>query len=228
MRRARVAGVVGLVVVGLTAAGSAEAVAPMLLSVEQQNRHAIATFSIPGADDATIYFASKPDRATDGRFLEENVEHLDLLTTDEIQAGRWFDESQLDPGRYYAMLRASDYDCSAAEPGCVGGFSDLITLDVPEPARHYRARVQAYRFLSEVDLVLRIAPVGERVPYRVCWRLVTRQRKCARGAVRGYSWNSPAEDEISVRKRGMRRITTFAWYVDGRKVVSRRARIPIR
>jgi hypothetical protein len=51
-------------------------------------------------------------------------------------------------------------------------------------------------------------------------------RKCVVGTVDGYSWNSAATDTIEVRKRGMRKLTTFTWYVDGRKVASQRVRIP--
>lgn len=207
-------------------AAAAEAAAPTLTTVGQRDRHATATFSMPGADDATIYFATKSERATDGSFLEENVEHLDLLTTDEIQAGRWLDEAQLDPGTYHVMLRATDYEC-IGEPAC-GGFSNVLTLTIPKPAARYRGRVHAYRFLSAVTLGFRAAPLGERRPYRVCWRLVGGRRKCVRGALRGDSWNSPAEDELSVRKSGMGRVERFVWYVDGSKVASKRARIPRR
>jgi hypothetical protein len=74
---------------------------PTLTSVSQQNRHPSATVSMPGADDATIYFASKPDRATDGGFLQENIKATDFFTADEIQRGSWLYEDQLDPGTYY-------------------------------------------------------------------------------------------------------------------------------
>jgi hypothetical protein len=171
---------------------AAGAATPTLSSVDDRNRHPTATFSAPGADDATIYFATKPDRATDGHFLEENVKHLALLTANEVQAGRWLDSAQLDPGRYYVLLRASDYDCSA-DPNCTSGFSDVLTLAIPKPAPRYRGSVHAFKYLSTVRLVFRVAPLGARARYRVCWRLVT-----------------------------------FAWYVDGRKVASKRARIPRR
>jgi hypothetical protein len=224
--RAGLAHLVALAVVASVAyTAAAEAASPTLLSVAHQDRHPTASFSMPGADDATIYFATRPDRATDGRFLEENVEHLDLLTTDEIQAGRWLDSAQLDPGSYHVMLRADDYDCFDS-PACMEGFSNVLTFEVPKPAPRYRGSVRAYRYLSSVDLRLRAAPLGERLPYRVCWRVVSGRRKCVRGALRGYSWSSPAEDEISVRKRGMGRVERFVWYVDGRRVASRRARIP--
>jgi hypothetical protein len=213
------------VVASLACAGVAGAATPALLGVGEQNRHATANFSMPGADDATIYFATRPDRATDGRFLEENVEHSDFLTTDEIQAGRWLDSGQLDPGRYYVMLRATDYECFGS-PACMEGFSNMLTLTVPKPAPRYRASVRVYRYLSTVDLRFRVAPLGERLRYRVCWTRVAKPRRCLRRTISGYSWNSPADDQISVRKRGMPKRTTFAWYVDGRRVASKRVRVP--
>jgi hypothetical protein len=51
------------------------------------------------------------------------------------------------------------------------------------------------------------------------------RRRCVRRTVTGYSWNSPAEDQVTVRKRGMPGVVTFAWYVDGRKVASNPAPI---
>lgn len=215
-----------LAVVGsLACAGAAAAATPTLLSVAHEDRHPSATFSMPGADDATIYFATKPDSASDGGFLDENVTHSDFFTTAEIQAGGWSDEAQLDPGRYHVMLRAADYDCFG-DPNCLDGFSNVLTLGIPKPAARYRGRVRVYRYLAQVELIFRVAPLGERRRYRVCWRLMTGRRKCVRGTVSGYSWNSPADDQVTVRKRGMPRVVTFVWYVDGRRVASNRARIP--
>jgi hypothetical protein len=83
-----------------------------------------------------------------------------------------------------------------------------------------------YRYLSTVDLYFRVAPLGEGLRYRVCWTRVGKRRKCVRSTVDGYSWNSPATDQIEVTKRGMPNRTAFAWYVDSRKVASKRVRIP--
>src|SRR5207247_776663 len=85
------------------AAGRALAVPPTLASVGEQVRHPTATFSAPKASDATIYLATKPDRASDGGFLTENVKEVGLLTDAEIQSGRWLDANQVDPGTYYVM-----------------------------------------------------------------------------------------------------------------------------
>ena len=96
-------------VLALALPGAAAANPPQLLTIDQVGRHPIAQFSIPGADDATIYSATKPDRASDGSFLQENITDLDPLTTDEIQRGAWTYESQLDPGTYYVLLYAVDF-----------------------------------------------------------------------------------------------------------------------
>jgi hypothetical protein len=111
----------------------------------------MAAFAMPGADDATIYFATRPDRATDGRFLEENVQHVDLLTRDEIQGGQWLDSDQLDPGDYHVMLSSYDYDCFD-DPACMQGFSNMLSLTVPKPASRYRGSVRVYRYLSTAAL----------------------------------------------------------------------------
>jgi hypothetical protein len=111
--------------------GPAPAKPPTLLTVSQQNRHPSATFSAPGADDATIYFANEPDRASDGGFLRKNIKAIDLLATDEIRRGSWSFEDQLDPGTYYAMMVAFDDDC-IGQPDCIGGYSNILMLTVPK------------------------------------------------------------------------------------------------
>jgi hypothetical protein len=209
---------------GLEPVAGAAAAGPTLLGVGQEGRHPTADFAAPGADLATIYVASAPDRATDGHFLEENVEHVDLLTPGEIEEGRWSDASQLDPGRYYVLLRATDADCLGA-PDCLDGFSELRTLTVPAPATRFRGTVRRFRFAATVDLTLVATPLGRRLPYRVCWRRASGRRACARGTVRGFSWNEPASHTIAVRRRSLRSRTTFEWYAGGRKVASKRVRI---
>jgi hypothetical protein len=195
---------------------------PTLVSVAQESRHASAHFSMPGADYASIYFASKPDRATDGSFLQENVKDSDSLTSDEIQNGAWLDESQLDPGTYYAMVQATDIDC-IGEPTCLGGYSNVLTLSVPKPAQRYRASVNVLHYVHVAYLTLRVAPLGEALPYKVCWRLKNKARRCLARSVKGYSWNSAADDQASVQLRGLARRTTFTWYVRGSRVAVKSA-----
>jgi hypothetical protein len=88
-------------------------------------------------DDVTIYLATSPDRATDGRFLSENVRDLDFLTDEEIQAGFWSYETQLAPGIYHVMLGADDYDCGV-EATCIDGYSNVLTLVIPLPTLSMR------------------------------------------------------------------------------------------
>jgi hypothetical protein len=195
---------------------------PTLLTVTQQNRHPVATLSMPGADSATIFFATKPDRATDGGFLQENIKDSDYFTTDEIQSGSWTYESQLDPGTYYVLLNATDYDCFG-QPTCLAGYSNMLTLNVPKPPQTYRGSVSVLHYSHVAYLILRVKPLGESLPYKVCWRLKNGKRRCVAGKVDGYSWNAAGEDSRSVGLRGMRNRTTFSWYVGGRRVAVRTA-----
>jgi len=175
---------------------------------------------MPGADAAAIYFANKPDRASDGGFLRENIKALDLLATDEIRRGSWSFEDQLDPGTYYVMMQATDYDC-IGQPNCIDGYSNMLTLAVPKPSQTYRGSVEVFHYIHIVDLTLRATPLGEKLPYKVCWRLKTKRLRCVSGSVDGYSWNSSADDTLSVRLKGMANRTTFVWYVKTRKVAAR-------
>jgi hypothetical protein len=203
----------------------AQAAAPDLFSVGQQDRHSTGTFSAPGADDATVYIATAPDLGTDGRFLEENVEDLVILTSDEIASGSWLSSDQLEPGDYFVMLRAFDFDC-VGEPECLDGFSSVLPLTVPKPAQKFTRKVT--RLFSTLYLKLTIAPLGGDQPYRLCWHKANYQRKCLRSTVNGYDWNEAASDEISIgarAQRAMRSRTTFSWYVDGNRVASKRVRI---
>jgi hypothetical protein len=209
----------------VVACTDAQAAAPDLFSVGQQDRHSTGAFSAPGADDATVYIATAPDLGTDGRFLEENIEGYVFLTDDEIANGGWLSSDQLDPGDYYVMLRASDYDCFG-EPSCIEGFSDVLPLTVPKPEQRFTPRVR--RVYGTLSLRLTIAPLGEPQSYRVCWRQANGRRKCLRSTVHAYDWNQTEYDELTVSaraRRAMRRMTTFVWYVDGKLVAAKSARI---
>jgi hypothetical protein len=215
----------------LAFASSALAVPPTLSTVGHQDRHPAATFSAPRADSVAIYLASKPDRATDGSFLQENIESVDLLTDSEIQSGRWVSERQIDPGTYWVMLRASpDFgSCYISgggyDPACAQGYSELATLVVPKPAVRYRASVMAFRFSGTASLQLVATPLGEDLPYRVCYRLKTKKTRCLAGKVDGYSWDASATDTLTVTTRNLPVFTTFAWYVQGKQVASKRIRV---
>jgi len=208
--------------VALPSPAPAPAKPPTLLTVSQQHRHPSATFSAPGADDATIYFASKPDRARDGGFLRKNIKKLDLLGSVEIRRGSWSFEDQLDPGTYYMMMDAIDYDC-IGQPGCIGGYSNMLKLTVPKPPQTYGGSVDVLHHVHIVHLTLRVTPLGESLPYQVCWQLISRRRSCVSGRVAGYSWNSSAASRVSIRLRGMKARTKFIWYVGGHAVAAKTA-----
>lgn len=120
------------------------------------------------------------------------------------------------------MVRATDYDCWG-QPNCLDGYSNVLSLNVPEPAHRYSNSVTVYHYSHIADLTLRITRFGGKRPYKVCWRLQSKARRCLSGRVDGYSWNSTAEDDVTVRLRGMSRRTTFTWYVRGRPVTKRTA-----
>jgi hypothetical protein len=205
---------------------------PTLSSITLQNRHPRATFSAPRADSATIYFSTKPDRSTDGSFLTENIKDLDTLTDSEIQTGQWLSEDQLDPGQYWAMLRATPdfnscwiFDAAAYDPACADGFSNVVELTVPKPTTRYVAKATAFRFIRTATLQLTAAPLGDRRPYRVCYRSGRGRTICLRRTLAGFSWNSSASDVISVSTRPMSTFTTFTWFVGTAKVATRRVRV---
>lgn len=218
-------------VVVLVLAAPAAAVAPTL-SVTSQDRRAQATFSAPFADFAAIYFAKKPDRATDGQFFTENVETLDTLTDDELATGRrWVSETQLDPGTYYVMLRASpDFDrCYISgggyDPACADGYSNVVTLTVPKPVARYRAGAQVSRSLRVVHANLRATPLGEKRAYRVCYRTTATRQRCTRGSLDGFDWDSAATDTLRLSTRFMPARTTLTWWVGTRKIASKAIRV---
>lgn len=230
----RVAVTLALALCALTLASSAAASPPVLSSVTvSPDRHPAATFSAPRADSVTIYFATKPDRATDGSFLQENIATLDLLTTDEIQASRWTYENQLDPGTYYAMLRASAnldscyiFGSGTNDPACADGYSNVVQVTVPVPPVRYSVAANVLRYIGEVELNLKATPLGTKQPYRVCYANKSKHRVCVSGSLDGYSWNSAATDQVTVSTRALGPTTTFTWFVGSKQVASRRVKTP--
>jgi hypothetical protein len=219
------------VAAALAIASPAGAIAPSLLLVGQQNRHPTASFSAPKASSVTISFATKPDRATDGHFLTENVVHTAFLTDAEIQAGRWLDESQMDPGTYYVLLEASpsfdqcyQFDAGTYDPACADGFSDVVKLLVPRPTTRYAAHVTVLKYVKEADLVLAAKPLGAKQPYRVCFRVKSGKRRCVNGSLDGYDWNSGTSDELTVPTGNLPTRATFTWYVGAKRIAAKTVR----
>jgi hypothetical protein len=99
----------------------------------------------------------------------------------------------------------------------------MLTLAVPKPSQTYRGSVEVLHSVHIVSLTLHVTPLGEKLPYKVCWQLATGKRRFVSGTVAGYSWNSAADNQLGVRLRGMKARTKFTWYVRGRAVASKTA-----
>jgi hypothetical protein len=207
------------------------AVSPAITAVGQQDRHPTVSLVAPRADSVTVYIASKPDRATDGSFLEENVVESGFLTDSEIQSGQWLDRSQVGPGSYFVMVRASlDFtSCvsvdpnSAAlinDPSCADGFSTVVPLTIPTPKTKYTVKTLLLKNIRIAYLTLTGSPLGVKVPYQVCWKQPTGKKKtltkrCVKATLSGYSWSADASDELRINTKGMARRTKFTWYTRG-------------
>ena len=96
----------------------------------------------------------------------------------------------------------------------------MLTLSVPKPRQTYRGSVLVWHYLRQANLTLRVKPLGESLPYKVCWRLMNKKRRCVTAKVGGYSWNDSASGDVTVGLRGMAKRTTFVWYVHGSKVAA--------
>lgn len=224
-----------LVLGALVVANSAIAAPPRITSVASEDRHPVVRFSAPRADYVTVDVAKSPARATDGSFLSENIADSDFLTDSEARAGVWKDDSQLDPGTYYVLLKASaesscvsfpppNYD-EVVNPACANGWSEMATLVVPRPSQRWRATGQRYTYLKQIEFTTTLTPAGDNVPYRICWRTKAKKSRCLSGTVEGYDWNSAASDTLSIRTVGLATRTTFTWYIRGQKVGSWRVRV---
>jgi hypothetical protein len=148
----------------------------------------------------------------------------DSLFAREITARAWLSENELDPGTYYVMARAYSRGCG--DPACIEGFSNVLRLIIPKPMQSYRASVRVLRGAGVVQLRLTVSPLGQKLPYRMCWTR-TRGTRCVRATVHGYSWNSSATDVLRVPLRDMRRVTTFTWYAEGQAVRSSASESPV-
>jgi len=103
----------GTLALALAINGSASAAPPTLKSVDAVNRHPSATFSAPKAASATMYVATKPDRATDGAFVTQNIVTTEQLTSSDFHA-------------CYVYGRSGQY-----RPSCAAGYSNVVSLTVP-------------------------------------------------------------------------------------------------
>ena len=120
------------------------------------------------------------------------------------------------------------YDTSSGgyDPSCANGYSEeLVKLTILRPASRYRGDVAPLLFLHQARLTFVVTPLGDRLPYRVCYPNAKKQKRCLTGVVSGFSWNSSANDDLSVNTRGLARFTTFTWIVGGKRFAVKRARV---
>jgi hypothetical protein len=224
MNRARGVSFVAAVALAVTAA-PALAVPPVITSVSHENRHPLLTFSAPRGNWLTVEFASKPDQATDGTFLRENVAYTGLPTNAEAAAGRWLSNRQLDPGHYYVHMQATrasecvsynDAFETIVDPACADGWSSIVELTVPMPKIKYTVKHE--RAYKSAFLTLTASPYGAKLPYKVCWKPPKAKKdKCKSGELSGYGWDSPARHLISISTKGLSPRTKFTWYTRGAK-----------
>jgi hypothetical protein len=232
LRLSGLCAVLGLAVLSsVVTATPALAVSPAITAVGQQDRHPSVALAAPRAESVTVYIASKPDRASDGSFLQENVVESGFLTDSEIQSGRWLDSSQIDPGSYFVLVNATrdftscvSYDANldqVIDPSCADGFSTVVPLTIPTPKTKYTVKTLLFKNIRIVYLTLTAKPLGAKMPYQVCWKQPTGKRKtlrkrCVKATLSGYSWNADASDELRINTKGMARRTKFTWYTRGR------------
>ena len=96
---------------------------------------------------------------------------------------------------------------------------------MPKPKTRYSTSAQKFPFIKTVALRIVAKPLGERRTYKLCYPTRRGGRKCVSDVLRGYDWDSSAQDTRSVRTSGLKPTTTFTWSVSGRKVASRRVRV---
>jgi hypothetical protein len=221
---------IGAAAAVLALPGSAFAAPPSLVSVADQQRQPQVTFSAPRAGAVTVYLATKPDRDTDGNFIQQNLREVAILTPADIQAGTWTDSKRVSPGTYYVMLHAqANYDAcangSGIDPACADGFSNILTLSIAKPAVRYAVKVKADLRNKVATLMVTATPMGEKTPYRVCYRTVSRVQRCTAGVLQGYDWDQSVQNAVFVGTSNLPAVTTFTWYVRGQKVAAKRVRV---
>jgi hypothetical protein len=217
--------------VGSSPAGAA---VPTFASLTAQDRHPAATLYVPKADRVTIYFATKPDRATDGTFLSENVAYSYYLTDGEIQVGRWLSSERIAPGTYYVLMNASlDYSAcvtspppdynSVSDPTCADGWSEMRTLTIPAPPIRFSASFSPGYLAS---FTLRMSPAPRNTRYTLC--STSLRKSCLRGVISGYSWDSASSDTLYLSTSDFKKGTKTAvlrWRVASKVVASRSVRV---
>jgi hypothetical protein len=207
------------------AEGARAATPPTLVGVGERNRYATATFGpLTGVTDLVVWVSSSPDRGPNGNFLPRRFLLSDSLFRREIDAASWTSDTQLDPGRYYLMAEAWSRGCVGSD--CIAGYTEVLPLAIPKPAQSYRASARILRAVRLMQLQLTVTPLGERLPYRVCWT-IRHGTRCIRARVAGRSWNASASSRLRVPLRDMPRVTIVTWRVSGQVVAARHLIVPV-
>lgn len=215
----------------MATAPQATALAPTLLSVDSVDRRPSATFTAPKAWSVAVSVASGPGRATDGSFFLENQRRSFHLERWEIATGTWSANSQLDPGNYWVMVYAEpDVEACPTTDGireatCASGYSEVLPLVIPKPVTRFTTSAIAFPWSRSADVTLTASPLGERLPYRVCYRTTANAHRCQRGLLRGFAWDDGDDDTLTVRTAQLPRLTRFTWFVGDRAVATRKVRV---
>lgn len=201
----------------------AEAAPPIVVSVSAPDGYPSATFSAPRSSYVTVFVATKPDRATDGQFLEGNVITTELLVDEEARSGRWTSETPLPPGTYWVLLQADPADdCFVEEsldPSCADGYSMPLRLVVTTPVKV--TFTGSVRPGATATLTLRRSVVLASVAYRVCFPTAAGTRTCRRGVIGSRA----STGSVRIATAGLARTTTFSWTVGPKVVATKRARV---
>ena len=218
--------VLTLGIVAAVAASPASAAPPVILGVDQVDRHPVVRFWAPNTWLVGVEFASSPARSTDGQFLNENRFFPEGLTQEEADTGYWMSNLRRAPGVYWVMLEAhrlTTVCLTSGDLACASGLSEPVQLVIPKPQSVYTTGVANETY--KLELSLTATAIGEERPYRVCYQTKTGRLVCKLGALHGWSWESDATSTVDVLTRNLPRVTRFIWYVDGQVVATRRVRV---
>lgn len=104
----------------------AEASPPHLASVGHDDRHPMASWTLPvGGEARLVEVATDATQASDGHFF---TEHTVIRTNVESTLTTWVYRTQLEPGTYYVHVAGFDPNCE----GCPRReWSNVLTLTIP-------------------------------------------------------------------------------------------------
>jgi hypothetical protein len=99
-----------------------------MIAVRQSHRHLIATWTLPpGLDPRVIEIATAPNTGTDGHFLEENRQEVDVLENGQTS---YFGSEELGLGTYWVHIQTLDSNCSYIENSTCFAWSNIVSLTI--------------------------------------------------------------------------------------------------